>query len=886
MKKRFLAMLVALCLLLTLLPGTALATDAELLQTVADAGLLRYTDFTDKNLDDAVTRMEHTELIAALMNIEPDFGSEPEFSDCGLLTETQKGLIVATTKFGYMSGYSDGTFSPEGQMTRAECVVIYCKLLHLEPVNEPTPFEDVPESHWAAPYIAAFCKASLGPITDTKFYPDNAATKRDALQNALALEDMNLIYPTPPVSGGSSGKIMATPTDLEWGVNYGTGSDEPQSVPGYMSWKVEGRCQNKFRVEIFRTDTPEYVFFTEGSNLEPHNMHYNMFTFVTEYLESDTESGEYYFTVQSLSDDETIQDSGIARSGIWNYIKPDAQLESPMSPKWQWPYVTWTAPEVTDHVAGYGTHIFFSEDGSIPRLIRSNISTGTSTSVDDSLIKEYGDGYYYYKVRTLSDNISQYRHSEWVAGDNIEDCKVLVVDGKAYRYDSILLSPAVCYVPYSADLSSSGINDAYILQSGKLPAGMELTETGVLQGVPTEQGTFAFTIQSMDETYSKPYVLRVLDSSDPNVDQSTDDGYAIIQPVENMSTVSYEDQLFWLEGAFNEFRSLYIDGKLLTRDVDYDAVEGSTKITIRAETFSRIGTGTHTLSAEFRTTDTNELKVASQNFTISAPGGGGGSGTYTITVQQSEGGKVSASPVSAAAGATVTLTVTPDDGYVLKELTAGNNVVLTKVSETTYTFTMPRGNVTVSAVFDNTGLPFVDVLLEHWFYDAVRYTYENGLMSGISSTAFAPDAVAARAQLVTVLWRLDGMPQVDLPVQFDDMAQGTWYSDAIAWAADAHIIEGYGDGTFGIDRPITREEFVAILYQYASMKNYDVSPTADLSVFTDSGMVSDYAIKAVAWANAEGILYGTTETTLSPNQEITRAQTAAILMRFCGNIEK
>ena len=182
-------------------------------------------------------------------------------------------------------------------------------------------------------------------------------------------------------------------------------------------------------------------------------------------------------------------------------------------------------------------------------------------------------------------------------------------------------------------------------------------------------------------------------------------------------------------------------------------------------------------------------------------------------------------------------------------------------------------------------LPFRDVNKTDWFYNEVKYVYERDLMTGISPTAFSPNETATRGMAVTILWNLDGRPAAAEKC-FTDVAAGQYYTDAVMWAAANQIIDGYGDGKFGPHDSITREQLVVILYRYARHKAYDVTAAADLSLFSDCGMVSGYAVNAMAWAKAHGLITGVTATTLSPQEHATRAQIAAILMRFCEKFEQ
>ena len=179
--------------------------------------------------------------------------------------------------------------------------------------------------------------------------------------------------------------------------------------------------------------------------------------------------------------------------------------------------------------------------------------------------------------------------------------------------------------------------------------------------------------------------------------------------------------------------------------------------------------------------------------------------------------------------------------------------------------------------------PFFDVSEDDWFYSDVAYTVENDLMSGITSVSFEPETPTTRAMIVAVLHRLEGSPNTGV-CDFDDVAADAWYAQAVAWAAENNIVSGYGDGLFGPEDLITREQLASILYRYAAYKGLNIDAQADLSVYTDAASISDWAVNAVRWANAEGLLTGVTDTALAPGSTASRAHTSAILARFCQQI--
>ena len=179
--------------------------------------------------------------------------------------------------------------------------------------------------------------------------------------------------------------------------------------------------------------------------------------------------------------------------------------------------------------------------------------------------------------------------------------------------------------------------------------------------------------------------------------------------------------------------------------------------------------------------------------------------------------------------------------------------------------------------------PFKDVTTDHPFYEDIKYVYEKGLMQGVSEDIFQSATTTTRGMIATILYRMEGEPAVKNASSFRDVADGMYYSNAVAWAAANGIVNGYADGTFQPDQTISREQMAAILYRYAQYKGCDVSVGEDTNIlsYTDVAQVASYAVPAFQWAVGAGIINGTAATTLSPKGSATRGQVAAILHRYC-----
>lgn len=358
-------------------------------------------------------------------------------------------------------------------------------------------------------------------------------------------------------------------------------------------------------------------------------------------------------------------------------------------------------------------------------------------------------------------------------------------------------------------------------------------------------------------------------------------------------------------------------------DINYATLQDAVNMVENHQTITLLADGSATVSREVT------FKISENGFRVEIAAGTGykltqNGDTYTITEKTTSGGashpeagstsssdryeitkpskvengSIKVSDSKAEKGDTVTITVTPDEGYELDKLAVydkdGDKLDLKDKGDGKFTFEMPKGDVEIEVSFaliedETVKADFADVAADAWYADAVQYVYENGMMSGTSETTFSPDVTTTRGMIVTILYRLEGSPDLsneNLGYPYADVDANAYYADAVYWARQNGIVSGMSAEQFAPNNAITREQMAAILYRYAQFKGYDVSAKADLSVYTDAGQVSAYATDAMAWANGAQLIAGTSQATLTPAGNATRAQVATILMRFCENIAK
>ena len=421
---------------------------------------------------------------------------------------------------------------------------------------------------------------------------------------------------------------------------------------------------------------------------------------------------------------------------------------------------------------------------------------------------------------------------------------------------------------YSQPLAADNNPTSWSVTNGTLPNGLTL-ENGTISGIPTAAGTSTFTVKAENTAGSDSKELTLTINPAPVL---------VTSVALNKSELSlYTGQSEILTATVQPSNATNQNVTWSSDKPDVATVDAAGKVTA-------VGAGTATITVT--TADGNH--TATCTVTVTRPYIPPANPNYRITVEATQGGTVTADPTAAKAGTTVTLTPVPHRGYQVGTVAVtdrfGDAVAVTEQADGTYTFTMPNGQVTVTVTFAEAPLPFHDVTEGDWFYDAVRYAYENGLMDGVGDNLFAPNSQTTRAQLVTILHRLAGEPEPGGDSGFSDVAAGTWYTDAVAWAAQNGIVNGTTDTTFAPGDDITREQLAVILYRYAAYQGYDVSQRADLSGFGDASSISGYAQEALSWAHAQGLVLGFEDGSLRPQGTASRAQIAAVLMRFLAAV--
>ncbi|MBR3942862.1 MAG: S-layer homology domain-containing protein [Clostridia bacterium] len=453
----------------------------------------------------------------------------------------------------------------------------------------------------------------------------------------------------------------------------------------------------------------------------------------------------------------------------------------------------------------------------------------------------------------------------------------------------VLILSTVCTVQ-AADKIKVSLSSSTALANGSLDAKKDNKFT-VYFGVDALEldghslNTYKFTIW-----YDPDYLSLI---SDPIEQMISPNGYALYNEAETESkTIGGK-----LYNGYTYSYTSYADGFLTPKENFYPLTAikfsadklGETKIYITEE--ETLLLPVHSDSAP----ETLDFSLGKSNVAVTiekASDGGGGGGP--------SGGGPSGGPMPKPSYVTVTF-IMGDTKQDLAVTAGGYAAAPTPVERENYTFdgwyadrayTTPfdfskpiSANTTVYAKYtfnkpaDTPKNPFTDVKEADWFYDSVQYAYKNKLVSGTSDTTFSPEEMLTRGTMVTLLYRMENQPEAPKHT-FADVEKDMWYEAPIAWAADEGIVLGTGDGLFAPEEAITREQIAVILYKYAKMKGEDVSKTASLDSYADKSDVSDWATDAMGWALGLGLIKGTSDTTLSPGDNATRAEIVTILMRY------
>lgn len=660
----------------------------------------------------------------------------------------------------------------------------------------------------------------------------------------------------------------------------------------------------------------------------------------------DIEDGYYYFTIKAVGDKIKYRDSEeSAPSENFEYVKPNVRLAPPVNLRWDGTTAKFSpAPGSEGNINSYYIACYYSETDelSLDNLTEADIGGGSSGSlaeweIPDSYIQRSGPGYYFFRVCAWSADINQYQGSDWselspayhltdiptkdslgdilasAEGKTPEEVRSAVQELNTGDLKNALLADRN-EAGGTADLLGQleGKTGITVTTAAEKPEFEDMASNAKIVGaalndVPEGTDTITLNIGSPEkehvipEQYHNAVALRFGMGLDGVVDQENlKVPVRVTLPIPAAINPQFLVLLHY--GQDGSMEELGIDRVYTFQQ------EGRWYASFVLTHFSDFIL-TELKQEEPEPTPTPTPTPTPPSGGGSSGGGGGGGGgssapTYSIATAAVSNGKVELSPKKAEKGTKVTVTLTPDKGYVVAELTVldgkGKAVALTEAGEGKYTFIMPASKVEVKALFREeppaapveTPAPavpvsqrFTDIKADSWYTGAVQYVCDKGLMEGMSRDAFVPEGPLTRGALVTILYRLEGEPGTSSP-SFRDVPAGQWYAAGVSWASGQGIVNGYGDDSFRPEAPVTRDQLVTILYRYAVWKKGSTAIQPGQSGFPDEAQTSAYARQAVRWALASGLINGYSDGTFRPEGRATRAEIAALLMRFCEEILK
>ena len=714
---------------------------------------------------------------------------------------------------------------------------------------------------------------------------------------------------------------ISTPTGLQWVMQAGTidhvfsdpdsGPADLYVYPGDMLWDRVVDGTNSYYIELLRNgeviDSSRIIF--RSTEISPQ-LSDGMF------CKEPRESGTYTFTVKALGNGQGLEDSAVATSPAWEYTAPSAQLATPTNLRWDGATAHWDA---VPNTGSYTVQWYYSEteDGNYESAGYTSEWIPTSIDLESWVVAQHGNGYYKFAIRALSNDVNTYQTGELSAmsvayntttGTTEEPSEPDVPDmstdvttslknilsdldsnASADAVDTAVeqvktLDKQELLIAMSADQDNTGINETIkqleemtgIDVSASVEAGIQLDSTkismtGAALNASGENVTLAISRPDRNVVVPGAYANTI--QFDFQLDGAEDEGELAVPIKISMPIpegIDHENLRILHYGADGT-----VDEVLLPYTYEQDGEWYASFVVTHFSTF--------VFANEVEDTGSDDNDDHSNQPT-----------NYSINMEQNANGSIDVDTNRASQGDTVTITVDPDEGYELGTLSvvdrSGDPIDVQHETDSKYTFIMPAAQVTVEATFveieqeiEEPVQPFDDVKNTDWYYDAVQFVYDRGMMNGTGDGMFSPNENTTRGMIVTILYRLEGEPDTATS-NFTDVAPGMYYADAVAWAQTNGIVNGASATMFAPDDPITREQMAAILYRYAQFKDYDVSSSNDLNEYTDAAQISPYAVTAMQWANAEGLITGDSATTINPIGNATRAEVATILMRFVENI--
>ena len=533
----------------------------------------------------------------------------------------------------------------------------------------------------------------------------------------------------------------------------------------------------------------------------------------------DFDNGTYYYTIQSLGDGKNYWNGPVATSERWTYSKPDTQLQTPTASSllWKWPYAIWSGEDSSD-MWKYAIRFYYAATAdAVPELQDLVDFHYANSTFTDKIMNFNGKGYYYFSVRAVSKDLTKVQSSEWSELS------------APYYYDGTFVEESISN---TLDIVRENSTKENVRENVQLLVSTEDLETALKADQGEENGTAELLKKLEEVTGINVAVESAEDFSKIDTSSVEIVGAALNRVLEDIETITLN---IGEPAKENVVPAQYNNTVAVQFSMELDGVVDQENLEIPVKITLPIPA---TINPSF---------LAVLHYTQS----GAVEEIEPQTFQKD--GKWFASFV---------LTSFSDFAMTETKQNSGNTGIIISSSNTNK---KPTANAVV----------YSDVPANAWYNDAVSFVTEKALMSGTGNNTFAPGDNLTRAMLAQILYNNEGKPATS-GNSFTDVQSGAWYADAVAWAAQKGIVSGYGNGKFGPNDNITREQFVAILWRYAGQP----TSTASLDGFTDIDKASDYALTALRWAVEKGIISGKGNGTRDPTGNATRAEVAQMLMNY------
>lgn len=930
--KKWLSSLLCLALLLTVLPTAAWATDSctENLECSANT----HTDDCPRNTTD-LTRAKLAEMLYQDGN--GPFGSvigsntnSAGFNDIGEDEEGSESAydvdaINALANAGILSGTAEGTFNPTGTVTRAELAVVFWRVTGSKSTNAPgTDFDlsDVAPNAWYAPAVVALYATGLVTGTsDKKFNPDDEAAvgmvnalllRYDEQQSTISILPAGVTraemavaaynkYKDSPYAQAKIAEVENSFTSklrdiddcsgpekeailffeklgIAKGYNEPEGEGENVTYPFYPDVPASNLQIAAFLMQCAQLDTPAPSEGTSGETTDQGGGTETALSMAAVFMADPPTMDETTTTVLDQIKAEFGEDSTIAKMAASNPNAPaaaSAPTTMASSIQVEAPTITFADGKATITAADEGATIYYTNNGDTP--------TTSSTKYENAIDVTQGT--------TVKAIAVQYSLSSAVASATYE---MTITPSST----SLTGGGTVTFSIANAPADATNVSVTCDVEGITPSQGTDSTWSVTL---PNADATYTFTATAGSETATCQVSVTYKSTSSGNSGGTSGNSSNTTTTTErnpdgsttttttNRTTGTVTETTRYPDGS-REVVETKRDGTVTTTTTDTDGNEtavvenpdGTREVRVEqadGTSASAVADQAGRIQAEVSLSsravsaaqkDGEAVTLPIPNIPIS--GSSEDASLVEIDLPRSAGAVKVEIPTEDAGPGTVAVIVNEDgtETVVKKSVALDGGLTLTLETGATVKIVDNRKD------FDDT--------YDHWAEDAIAFATAHEMFGGTSADTFSPDTPMTRGMLAVVLHRFEDTPNHTFTGSFEDVAPGSWYADGIHWMADNGIIGGYGDGNFGANDSITREQLATILYRYADVMGYGTSGGASLNRFSDVDNVSGYAVEAMGWAVENGLIGGMGDGTLAPQGSATRAQVATILMRFVENL--